>query len=725
MELIVNMLIDWSVPDATRKTERVLAVQPARDRVILIDILDQDSMPYDIPLSQLLEAAENKDFRVLTNDPYVMTIVDSEIPEKHRRRMDRAWALIAPIVELPRDGQFDEEQRYRVISKTSSEGKASKVSIYRYLKTFWKRGQRKIGLLPNFSNCGAPGKERMPGEAKRGRPHNLSKIDGVTRGINIGPEDKRKIQIGMKLFFEDQKASNPQSLRQAYQQMLEKFYSPGPTLNRGVLTPIIPPAHEVPAFSQSMYWYRKEQDLTETLIAREGLKGFNLRFRGLGGDAAAEAVGPGSVFQIDSTPANIHLVSSLDPTRRIGRPVLYFIVDVFSRMIVGVAATLEEESFWSAMGALENALTDKAEYCARYGIEISREEWPSHHIPEALVADRGELISKNADHLVDALGIRITNTPAYRADLKPFVERSFRTFQDEVIHQLPGAVNQRRERGDEDERLSAVLTPDLFRKVIIQYVLWFNSSRIEGYRPQGFMLTDKVEPRPIDLWNWGISHRTGCLRALSSERVRINILPRSQATVTAQGIRFRKVFYTCHSEQKGQWRVRSRARHSWKVEIAYHPFNTNLLFLVTEQGFEPCKIMDVSALFASRTWSEVSDYFKGMAELKDRSATRVLQSKTDRNAQIGALVKEADEWQQSFDQPVSKAAALGGSRENRKVERDLERAGARQSSPVSAASIEVLSTNSDEASQTQNDYVPRPCDLNLLRQQRQKHQGNK
>src|SRR5690348_6696745 len=151
MELIVNMLIDWSVPDATRKTERILAVQGARDRVILIDMLDQDSMPYEIPMSNLLEAAENRDFRVLTNDPYVLTIADLEIPENHRRRMERAWALIAPIIELPRDGQFDEEERYRVIAKISSEGKASKVSIYRYLKTFWKRGQRKIGLLPNFS----------------------------------------------------------------------------------------------------------------------------------------------------------------------------------------------------------------------------------------------------------------------------------------------------------------------------------------------------------------------------------------------------------------------------------------------------------------------------------------------------------------------------------------------------------------------------------------------
>jgi hypothetical protein len=66
------------------------------------------------------------------------------------------------------------------------------------------------------------------------------------------------------------------------------------------------------------------------------------------------------------------------------------------------------------------------------------------------------------------------------------------------MHHLPGAVNQRRERGDRDERLDAVLTLADFRRVVVHYILWFNRSRIEGFRPQDFMLSAQIEPRP----NW-------------------------------------------------------------------------------------------------------------------------------------------------------------------------------------------------------------------------------
>lgn len=724
MELNNNMLLDWVTADGAQKIERVLRIEPSKERVVLIDIFDRHSMPYEISMPDLLSAGENGDFRVLRDDPYALTVVESDIPEKHRLRMERIWGLISPIIELPNGGAFDETERFRVISKISLERGVPLISLYRYLRRFWKRGQTKYALLPDYRNCGGRGKERLPGEAKRGRPHNLTKIDGLERGKNIGPDDKRIIQLGMKLFFEDSKTPNPPSLRRAYTLLLAKYYSPGFTLKGEVWTPTHAPAHEVPSFGQVYYWYNQQKNLTEALTAREGIRRFNLRHRAIGGDAAAGAFGPGSVFQFDSTVANANLVSDLDPNRPIGRPVLYFFVDVFSRMIPGFVITLEEESYSAAMLALENALTNKVEYCASYGIQILPEEWPCHHIPEAVVADRGEMISKNANHLADELGIRITNAPAYRPDLKAFVERGFRTVQDEVIHNLPGAVNQRHERGDRDERLDAMLTLEDFRKIVIHFILCFNRSRIEGFRPQEFMLTDKVEPRPIDLWSWGVIHRAGHLRTMSSDLVRINLLPRSEATVTERGIRFRKLFYTCNTEQKQQWRVKARSNHAWKVEIVYDPLNTDSLYLVSERGFELCRLLEVSALFAHRSWYEVTDYFTGMAQLKDRSATRELQSKTDRDAQIGAIVQNACQRREGFEKPASKAAAIRGIRKNRKAERDRERAGANGRSQALLESVtdaELLEPVAAEVNGA--GYVPPPVDFNLLREQREKHRS--
>src|SRR6266404_2755851 len=166
MELCINMLIDWVTADGTQKTERLLWTAPTNERVVLIDIHDRDSMPYDISAPDLLAGEENGDLRVLSVDPHALAVVEAAIPEKHRRRRDRAWALISPIVELANGSAFNASERFRAISRVCSERGVSEVSVYRHLKRFWKRGQTKNALLPDYKNCGAPGRERVPGEVK-------------------------------------------------------------------------------------------------------------------------------------------------------------------------------------------------------------------------------------------------------------------------------------------------------------------------------------------------------------------------------------------------------------------------------------------------------------------------------------------------------------------------------------------------------------------------------
>src|SRR6266536_938036 len=129
-------------------------------------------------------------------------------------------------------------------------------SIYRYLRRYWKRGQTKNGLLPDFKNCGAPGNDRLPGDVKRGRPPKLNRVDGTERGINIGPEESRFIQMGMKLFYENAAAPNPPSLRRAYRDTLGKYFNSGLIIKGGVSTPTFGSTHELPSLGQVLYWYK-------------------------------------------------------------------------------------------------------------------------------------------------------------------------------------------------------------------------------------------------------------------------------------------------------------------------------------------------------------------------------------------------------------------------------------------------------------------------------------
>ena len=49
--------------------------------------------------------------------------------------------------------------------------------------------------------------------------------------------------------------------------------------------------------------------------------------------------------------------------------------------------------------ALANAFSSKVEYCAQFGVTITEEMWPSVGIPSSILADRGELLSRQAEIL--------------------------------------------------------------------------------------------------------------------------------------------------------------------------------------------------------------------------------------------------------------------------------------------------------------------------------------
>ncbi len=70
-------------------------------------------------------------------------------------------------------------------------------------------------------------------------------------------------------------------------------------------------------------------------------------------------MGPGAKYQIDATVGDIYLVSQFDRSDIIGRPVMYFVMDSYSRMVTGMYVGLEGPSWAGAMMAIENAASDK------------------------------------------------------------------------------------------------------------------------------------------------------------------------------------------------------------------------------------------------------------------------------------------------------------------------------------------------------------------------------
>lgn len=76
-----------------------------------------------------------------------------------------------------------------------------------------------------------------------------------------------------------------------------------------------------------------------------------------------------------------YLVSRFNRDNIIGRPIVYFVKDAFSRIVTGLYVGLEGPSWIGMAMTLYNAFTDKVDFCHRYGIEITEDQWPCHHLP--------------------------------------------------------------------------------------------------------------------------------------------------------------------------------------------------------------------------------------------------------------------------------------------------------------------------------------------------------
>jgi putative transposase len=689
MNLFVNSIIEWCDQSGSSniETNKIPIVERVlysdSEFIVTINIFTKSGLPVIRRFDELLGSFLNRDFRILKDDPYSSFLIpEDSISEKSKKYRDTAWKIIQEIISLPGLKAFDSNIRGKIISRISAETGIKKKVVYSYLKNFWKRGMTKNALLPNFKNCGGKGKTREgndKNETKLGKPSALSVSRGERRGIRITFEIKAYFRRGLKEFYENVPKS---SLRLAYQKTLEKFFKSKYQFKGDVPVPVLPDSSELPTFEQFRYYYETEyRNPIREIKTRQGEINFQLQYREILGNSTEMAFGPGSLYQIDATVVDIYLVSSFDRTKIIGRPVLYLVVDVFSRMIVGMAVLLEGPSWLGAMLALDNTVADKVEFCAEYGIEITPKQWNCHHLPEAILADRGEFESYNADNLVSSLNMVMHNAPPYRADLKAIVERLFRIFNEKLIHFEPGAVIKHRNRGERDYRLDAVLTINEFRALMIANILDHNHNRyLKSYRMDEFMIADNLERYPINLWNWGIQNRSGHRRTLLRDVVRMNLLPRREITVTAQGLHFeRELYYACDPLLRDGLMMRKRGRKSPKVTVAYDPRTVDYVYLpsLDNRQVTICPLTPAAKTFLGKNLYEAQAYFNQETQLLELAQTQQIQSKAQIHAiqnhvTNSAIEKAAEALENSPD--ISNSQRLSGIRENRQLDKEAERA---------------------------------------------------
>ncbi|MED4534175.1 Mu transposase C-terminal domain-containing protein [Metabacillus fastidiosus] len=649
---------------------RILWIDNESQYIYLIDVHDSKALPFLRDVQDVIEEIvqdqlqKNRDFIFTSKSPNLLT-------DKEKALRNLAWDCIKDIVD-EEPHIYIPEKRGPLIQEILQKKDVTKMTIYKYLRKYWQKGKNIDTLIPNYINCGGRGKSKNSSDKKRGRP---AKLPDEATQINVDENIRRIFHVALVKYYLNKKNNK---LTVAYKLMIREFFADDYYYEDGVKKVIIADRSQIPSFRQFRYWYEKDYSIGNSLELRLGTKIFNKDHRAVLGSSTYETFGPGSRFQIDATIADVYLISQYNTNWIIGRPVVYLVIDVFSRMIGGVYVGLEGPSWLGAMMAIANTVEDKQKFCRELGIEIEKSQWPCEHLPSVLLADRGEFEGYNVDRLIDAFNLHVENAAPYRADWKGIVERMFKTIQTRVKPFLPGFIDvDFRQRGSRDYRLDAKLTLQDFTKLIVMNILDYNNNHyLKYYLRDKNLVQDDIVPKPIHLWNWGIKNRSGKLRYYAPDIVKIHLLPREKGTISFKGIKFKDAYYSCDKAIKENWFISARHKGSWKIDIVYDPRNLNNLYLLNEDGvtFEVCYLLEHQNRYLNISKDEMEYLQEYEKQLVKQNEYEQLQSDInlidDTEALIKHVIKLAD---QNQTEDLNKSERVKNIVKNRDNEKELQR----------------------------------------------------
>lgn len=581
MQLVINDLFQYS--QKPNSIVRVIWIDSENKFVFLIDV-HNPKMPYSVELHTIESMIQDGELLKTDNEPFIISFEENHISTIEKEKRNNALEVINFIYVTP--DIFYSKNRSALIKSASVKYGLTEKTIRKYLKRYWSRGMTRNALLPDYVNCGKSMSERKYSE-KTGRPSIYP--SEIKRGP-VTDEWKRVFRMSLeKYYFMKSKPS----LKHAYQQMLKQHFSIEDEESSLRVLKLNTP---IPSFEQFRYWYRKwyRNNSHQVIFKREGQREYSKKFRSITGSATQDSLNIG-VYAIDATVADIYLISSFNRKQVIGRPIIYLISDIFSRVIAGIGVSVDNVSTYPLRITLANTFGHKHDYCKQIGLEVPEEEWPISFIPHTLLADRGsELISDKLSQLVEDLQIKISNTGAYRAEMKSTVEKYFDIVQKNIQPFLPGSVDvDINKRGVKDYRKEAVLTLQEYTQILVRAVLYYNNHNfLQDYPLTKQMIAEEVPPIPIEIFKWSLKQGTGRLRSLTSDSIRSIVYPQDKALVTPKGIKFKNLYYSCEIAVKEHWFSTARINGNWEVTISFNEQNMDYIYLrMNHRSFEKCHLI--------------------------------------------------------------------------------------------------------------------------------------
>lgn len=514
---------------------RVLEVE--QDRVLVIDCI-KETMPVWVDSAQIDYYSECSK-GILQKVTGVELVEQKQLDAEQKRIMHQRYTMIAPVLTFVGDGKM----RSQIIQYVAGKYGVTKQTIRNYLCKY---------LAYMDITALAP------------------KCKSVEQSLT---KDEKNMRWALNKFFYTQKKN---SLMTAYTMMLKEKYCS----SVGEL------AESFPTFYQFRYFYRKTRKMQNYYISRNGLTNYQRNNRPLTGEGVQEFAPAVGTAMLDATICDIYLVD--DAGSLIGRPILTACVDAYSGLCCGYSLTWEG-GVYSLRELMRNVISDKHEWCGRFGISLPDGAWECNQLPATLVTDMGtEYTSENFEQIAE-LGVTVVNLPPYRPELKGTVEKFFDQIQETYKKYLKGKgviEPDFQERGAHDYRKDACLTIQDFEKVILHCIIYYNSQRvIENFPYTEEMFAAEVKPYSSAIWNWSKEQVGANLITVEEKDLILTLLPRTTGKFSRYGLKVNKLRYHCDG-------FTEQYLSGGSAVVAYRPEDVSMVWLLENGHYTEFALID-------------------------------------------------------------------------------------------------------------------------------------
>lgn len=370
---------------------------------------------------------------------------------------------------------------------------------------------------------------------KTGKP---SEYIGTT-GVILTDEIKGYFEEALKEYC----SGRQKSLKSCYDRMNTLHFTKTEIVN-GVPALVLMPESERPTIRQFYYYASKQLTKQEKDAVKTSVQEQRNNKRLIKSDSMFEVFGPGDMVEIDACEADVSLVSSFDANKTVGRPVVYFMVDVFTRMILAVSVAFDNNSILGVTNLFLNLADDKQKYCERFGMGFDNPMiWKSNIIPRRLRVDRGsEFKSKEFERICNELGIEKQIVPGASGSLKGIVEQSFHQMHSKQNPHLEnyGLIEK---RYDSEHHKEATLNIEQYTKMVINFVLTHNQEYDSTYPVTKDMIEKGIKPIPCLLWKYGVKKYGNPRPIPVINQYLYNLMIPIKAKVDRRGISYKNLYY--------------------------------------------------------------------------------------------------------------------------------------------------------------------------------------